>query len=113
MQSTTEAIRVEVGGRHTSYRPVQFEGRWLVEPDPYETRTTEEGYDAGGYYGVALTKRGNIAVYTAHVNDGFDAILTPYGSFEEAEADGVPADILGAASVDAGPDYVHVQKMDI
>jgi hypothetical protein len=113
VQTSTETIRVEVGGHHNSYRPVEFEGRWLVEPNPEETRTTEAGYDAGAYWGVALTKRGNIAVYTAHVNDGFDAILTPYGSFEEAEAEGVPADILGAASVDAGPDYVHVQKLDI
>jgi len=113
MQSSIEAIRVELGGCSLPVRQVEFEGRWLVEPDANETRTTEEGYDAGAYYGVALTKRGNLAVYCAHVNNGFDAALSPYNSFEEAEADGMPADILGAASADAGPDYVHVQKLDI
>ena len=113
MQMSTEAIRVELGGHHDSYRPVEFEGRWLVEPDRDETRTTEESYDRGAYWGVALTKKGNIAVYTAHCNDGFDATLDSYASFEEAEAAGVPADILGTASVEAGPDYVHVQKLDI
>jgi hypothetical protein len=113
VQSQTETIRVEVDGFTAPYRPVQFEGRWLVEPDPDETRTTESGYDPGAYYGVALTGRGNIAVYRAHSNDGFDAELKAYDSFEEAEADGMPADILGTASAEAGPDYVHVQKLDI
>lgn len=111
-QTTMEGIEVKLGGE-TYSRAVRLAGRWLLPPDPDETRTTEEGHDAGAYYGVALTHRGNIAVYTAHVNDGFDAILTTHGSFEEAEADGVPTDILGAASVDAGPDYVHVQELDI
>ena len=113
MQSHIETIRIEVDGCTGPNRPVEFEGRWLVEPDPDETRTTEEGYDAGAYYGVALTGRGNIAVYVAHCNAGFDAKLKPYEFFEAAEDDGIPADILGTASINAGPDYVHVQKLDI
>ena len=113
VQTQTETIRVEVDGCTGLYRPVQFEGRWLVEPDRDETRTTEDGYDDGAYYGVALTGRGNIAVYVAHCNDGFDAEVKAYDSFEEAEADGVPADILGTASAIAGPDFVHVQTLDI
>jgi hypothetical protein len=89
----------------------EFVGRWLLWPDESETRTGEPGYDAGAYHGVALTQRGNIAVYIRHVNDGFAPTLKTYGSFEEAEEDGIPADILAMAASEISDGYV--QKLDI
>jgi hypothetical protein len=110
-QAGMESIEVDVWGPEE--RPYQkaFVGRWLVPPNETETRTEEPGYDAGAYYGVALTRRGNIAVYSRHVNDGFPPILTAYGSFDEAEEDGVPGDILAMAASEISGGYV--QKLDI
>ena len=68
------AIEVDLGQRDQSGRTVRFYSEWLVDPKD-EKRTSEEGYDAGIYCGVPCTKRGEIAVYTAHVNDRFDATL--------------------------------------
>ncbi len=120
-QVDMEDIEVELshdqgyGWEESAYQ-AQFVGQWLLEPDPDETRTTEPGYDAGAYYGVALTQRGNIAVYMRHVNDRFAPTLHVYSSFEEAEQKGVPADILARAAaspagIEMGANYV--QKLDI
>ncbi len=106
-----ETIEVSLWGAEDKPRPVQFVGRWLLHPDPDETRTGEPGYDAGTYYGVALTRRGNIAVYTQHVNERFAPTITPYASFEEAAAQGVPADILSMAAAEINDGYV--QRLDI
>ncbi len=78
-----------------------FTGYWLVEPSRDETRTAEEGYDAGAYWGVALTKRGRIAVYTAHRNERWPASLNDYDSLDQA-AGHVPADILARAAAELG-----------
>jgi len=86
-------------------------GSKLLHPDPDETRTGESGYDAGAYYGVALTQKSNIAVYVRHVNDGFPPSLSTYCSFEEAEGRGVPEDILARAA--AAMDAEYVQDLDI
>ena len=106
-----ETIEVGLWGPEERPYPVQFVGRWLLYPDPDETRTGEPGYDAGGYYGVALTQRGNIAVYWAHCNEGRAPTLHTYSSFEEAEEDGVPGDILAIAAAEINDGYV--QRLDI
>lgn len=93
-----EEITVEVGEPSLT---VGFTGRWLVDPDPDETRTGETGYDAGAYWGVALTKRGRIAVFTAHCNDGWPAHLDDYDSLDQAAAH-VPADIIARAAAELG-----------
>ena len=111
-----ENIEVELAGHgglgweETLY-DAQFVGRWLLDPDPDETRTGEPGYDAGAYYGVALTQRGNIAVYVCHVNDGFAPQLETYDSLDEAEKRGVPGDIVARAGATMGGGYVR--KLDI
>ena len=98
------AIQVEVGdGGHP--RMVSFKGRWLVAPDPDGTRTSKEGYDAGAYYGVALTESGRIAVYTAHSNGGWGPTLTDYDSLPEAADDDVPTDILAMAAYELRQDF--------
>jgi hypothetical protein len=110
-QPDMESIEVDVWGPGEKPYQKAFVGRWLVPPNETETRTEEPGYDAGAYYGVALTRRGNIAVYSRHVNDGFPPTLTTYGSFDEAEEDGVPGDILAMAASEISGGYV--QKLDI
>lgn len=105
-----ETIQVDIGGYHNSKRAVEFVGRWLVSPGD-DVRSAEPQADAGAYYGVALTRRGNIAVYCAHVNEGFDATLEHYPSFEAAEKAGWPKDIMAEARSEADPNYV--QKLDI
>jgi hypothetical protein len=106
-----ESIEVEKWGpEDTPYRAA-FVGRWLLWPDENETRTGEPGYDAGAYYGVALTRREKIAVYMRHVNDGFPPKLKIYDWFDDAEEDGIPGDILAIAASEISDDYV--QKLDI
>jgi hypothetical protein len=106
-----ETIEVEFWGPGDVPYDASFVGRWLLWPDETETRTGEPGYDLGAFYGVALTRRGNIAVYIRHVNDGFAPILKTYGSFEEAEEEGIPGDILAMAASEISDSYV--QKLDI
>jgi hypothetical protein len=91
-----EKITVEVGEPSLT---VGFTGRWLVEPD---TDGTRGGDDAGAYWGVALTQRGRIAVYVAHVNDGWPASLNDYPSLDAAANDGVPEEIIARAAAELG-----------
>ena len=106
-----ERIEIDLWGPGDIPYQAAFVGRWLLWPDETETRTGEPGYDAGAYYGVALTQRANIAVYMRHVNDGFAPILKTYGSFEQAEEEGIPGDILAIAASEISDGYV--QKLDI
>ena len=108
-----ETIQVELWGAGEEHRKydAEFVGQWLLYPDEDETRTIEPDYDAGAYYGVALTQKGNIAVYIRHVNDGFAPVLDVYRSLEEAAENGVPGDILAMAGVDLG--HGRVRKLDI
>jgi len=79
---TYETLSVWVGEDGHEER---FRGRWLVKPDPDETRSGDEGYDAGAYFGVAQTAKGKVAVFVAHCNERWPAKLTAFSSLEEAE----------------------------
>jgi hypothetical protein len=92
-------ITVEVGDPALT---VGFSGRWLVEPDPDGTRTEGDAYDVGTYWGVALTKRGRIAVYSSHRDDGRPASLSHYDSLDEAADHWVPANIIARAAAGLG-----------
>jgi hypothetical protein len=96
-------ITVDVG---EPYLTVGFTGRWLVEPDSDETRSGAAGADAGAYWGVARTKRGRIAVYTAHCNERWPAILRDYDSLDGAVSAGLPADIAALAARGLGEERV-------
>lgn len=87
-----------------------FIGRWLVAPDDRETRTNEEGYDAGAYWGVALTQKGRIAVYTAHCNERFPGALADFDTLADAEGE-IPEDIYAMASSAIGQDYVIMRDI--
>ena len=113
-----KTIEVLTGPSIYTGRRVQFEGRWLVYPDPdnpraFEGPITEGHHDKKGvYYGVALTRRGNIAVYVSSTQLNHDDRLDHYRSFKEAEQAGVPSDILARAAEAADPES-YVQKLDI
>ena len=80
-----------------------FQGRWLVEPDADQTRgESTPGYDAGAYWGVALTAKGAIAVYCAHCNDGFPPQLDVYDDLQDALDHDVPENIIDGATVAMG-----------
>lgn len=94
-----QQISVETGADYDMTET--FTGLWLVEPDSDETRTGEENWDAGTYWGVARTKKGQIAVYTAHCNGRSPGHLDAYPSLEQAEGN-VPEDILAMAAAALG-----------
>jgi hypothetical protein len=73
---------------------IGFRGRWLVEPDPDKTQA---GPEEGAYWGVALTKRGRIAVYRAHVKKESPASLSDYDTLDNAMADDLPEEIIARA----------------
>ena len=96
MQNDMEEITIEVGEPAVD---IAFTGRWLVQPDPDETRG---GSDAGAYWGVALTRRGRIAVYTAHCNDRWPAVLQDYDGLDQAADADVPDHIIALAARELG-----------
>jgi hypothetical protein len=87
---------------------VGFSGRWLVEPD---VDTTRAGPEEGAYWGVALTKRGRIAVYRRHVDDEWPASLSDYDTLDDATADDLPEEIIAMAKKALGE--AHVMWRDI
>jgi hypothetical protein len=97
-----ETITVEIGEPSIT---VGFQGRWLVEPDPDRTRTGKEGHDAGTYWGVALTRRGRIAVYLAHCNARRPTSLRDYDTLNDAVDDGLPADIVALAAAEMAEEF--------
>lgn len=105
---STELITVETGEDYNITKG--FHGRWLIIADPDKTRTAEDGYDAGAYWGVAVTAKNRIAVYTAHCNEGFAAQLDDFDTLEDAK-DELPEDIYAEAAAALGEDYVIM--MDI
>lgn len=104
MQKEMERIEVEMwrGDADEAFAEryeLAFTGRWLLEPDPEETRTTERGHhDAGAYWGVALTAKGKIAVYVAHCNDGFAPGFHVYDDLGQFKNQNYPQDIIDQAT---------------
>lgn len=103
-------IELDLGTRNFPRR-VQFEGRWLVEPDQDATRPDDPAGNAGFYYGVAVTRRGNIAVYIDNTEPSNTARLNTYPSLDAAAAEGLPEEIYEMAEAKIGPD--HVEELDI
>jgi hypothetical protein len=105
-----QSIKLDLG-RRGSPRWVRFEGRWLVEPDEDKTRPKDPSGEAGFYYGVALTRLGNIAVYIDNVNHSDDARLETHTSLDAAAVEGLPEDIYEWADDVMDDDYV--EELDI
>lgn len=95
-----EDIVVEVGGPDDILIEQEFKGRWLVKPEPdptFGSRTRLEGFDAGAYWGVALTARRQIAVWVGHCNGLWLPGLVVHPGIAQAEKKGLPGDIAALA----------------
>ena len=92
-------ISVETGGQPVITEV--FIGRWLMDPDSEQARTNLDGYDRNARWGVALTKRGRIAVYAGHRSRLHAARLTVFSSLEEA-AQELPPNITREAAAALG-----------
>jgi post-segregation antitoxin (ccd killing protein) len=87
-----------------------FTGRWLVDPESERSRVSEKGYDRHSVWGVAVTKRGNIAVYAGHRSRSVPACLTVHESLEDAAKE-LPASITRLAAAALG--HQRVLRRDI
>lgn len=67
----SEELEIELWTDEDQPYTATFEGTWLVYPDPDESRTREDGFDAGSYWGVARIgpNEYDVLVYVAHVNE--------------------------------------------
>jgi len=108
-----EDIRVKVGERvpplhnhpasPTDYsRTEAFTGRWLVSPGE-EARSRLTLQTTGYCYGVALTQRGQIAVWRYHPQALREATLEVSASIQDAD---LPADIRDKASAALGSENI-------
>lgn len=108
-----ESIRVKVGARVTPSpgvitspadygRTEEFTGRWLVPPgEGSRSRFTQQ--TTGYCYAVALTRRGQIAVYRYHPKALRAATLEAFASLEDAD---LPSDIEEKAADKLGRERV-------
>jgi hypothetical protein len=85
--------------------------RGKVDSPKFGCKTLHSG-EAGFYYGVAVTRRGKIAVYIDSTKPSVDARLETYPSLDAAAAEGtLPEDIYERADAEMDPGYV--QELDI
>jgi hypothetical protein len=86
--------------------PINFMGRWLVEPSSEQTRSRLSDLvadlDPEAYWGVALTREGQYAVYTAHCYEKLPANLHRYDTLDDAVVGGLPDDIASMAAAAMG-----------
>src|SRR5215469_13171723 len=98
MDSMTE-ISVETGDQPVLTEV--FTGRWLIDPESERAQTSLKGFDRNACWGVALTKRGQIAVYAGHRFPSHPARLTVFPSLEEAARE-LPASVAKDAAAALG-----------
>ncbi len=92
LKDREERIVVPVGEPATERA---FYGTWLVRPDP------DESNDRGYYWGVALTRNGQIAVHVQQVYELAPPEFAVYSDLDEA-ADDVPDEVLALAAAELG-----------
>jgi hypothetical protein len=80
-----------------------FTGRWLVPPSD-EAASGATRHTTGLHYAVALTRRGQIAVYSYHPQGRGPAKLDAFPALEEA---GLPGDIVVKVAGDLGQPTVR------
>ena len=99
-----ETITVEMRNDDGRRWSEGFRGRWLIPPDD-DNRGAE---DAGACYGIALTAKGQIAVYCYHVNDRWPPRLDVYDNLDDAQSEdhGLPEELIAAAGGELGEQRV-------
>jgi hypothetical protein len=102
LTETMDRIPVELWAPNGEPYTASFVGTWLVPPDD-DNRYSEA--DAGACYGIALTKRGRVAVYCYHVSGGWAPSLSDYDTLEAAGKDGQPGVLLAAAAGQVGDGF--------
>jgi hypothetical protein len=109
-QSQTEPERIVVpvlGADGESERDVAFWGRWIVgSPGDDDFRA---GTDAGACWAVALTKKGQLAVYSWHCNGRWGPYLNVYADVDHARRVGLPEELLA----EVGGQLGMVEELDI
>ncbi len=91
-----ERIEVLLSAADERAHVAAFEGRWLVVPHD-GSWTRSQPWSVAWCWGVAEEPGGGLIVYRYHVTRQLPPVLRRYGSFADAVADGVPADILARA----------------
>jgi hypothetical protein len=111
LQEGMERLELDLGDHD-----VAFSGKWLVFPDADVTRAHEHSardgseWDAGAYWGVALTTKRNVVVLLAHCNDRFTPEMKTYSSLDDIAED-VPSNVFHAAKEALGERVV--EELDI
>ena len=101
--AATEEITVEVGDREGHRWHESFSGTWLFEPSDDQ----RFGSNAGACYGIALTRKGKIAVYSYHLTESFPPGLRVYETVGEAvTAEGLDPEFEPQLHAAAGADVV-------
>jgi EXLDI family protein len=90
-----ENLEVEVTKSGIRYRE-RFQGRWLI--DPRETKIQAES-GAEHTFGIALTKRGKIAVYQAPSESWSGSLDLRDDLYHIAESFGLPEDLVQKATL--------------
>ena len=90
-----KTLTVHVGEAHAAS---SFTGRWLLDPDADRADNPRRHF----YYGVALTGRGRIAVFTASDDLETPNDLRDYDNLNKAARDGIPAAIVSRAAAALG-----------
>lgn len=107
-QADMDRVTVEVYDKATDGLVQKvFKGRWLISPNA-ELQSTA---NAGIYWAVAQTARGNIAFLRFGEGRDEENDLLVFADLDEAEAQGIPVDIIESARAAIDPDYV--QELDI
>ncbi len=95
-----QRIEVQVAAPEQHVMVRAFVGRWLVVPD------AGAACDSGVAYGVALTDRGNIAVYVRHNSCRWASTLDFYDRLDDIPSARLPADVNELAARALGQRFV-------
>lgn len=106
LKTVNERIEVEVDGRVKA-----FTGRWLVAPVE-RFRTSEEGFDLGLEWAVAMTARGKLALLVGKHGEWDDLDVVDVDTQGMASGIVLPGDLLDLARerIDSA---THVEELDI
>jgi hypothetical protein len=101
-----ELLEVDMRDEERSWE-ISFDGVWLIGPGD-GVRSSDEYADAGAEFSVALTRKGQLAVYVRHCNDRWAPTFNVFPTLDDAE---LPDDIAALVASDLGihrPIYMDI-----